>query len=250
MNNDYISILNTLEKTIKDLWHNHHFSNVGMQKGAADIVTETDLKFEEALIKILRQISPSTPILSEETLSNTLSKGTYFTIDPVDGTWNFANGIGIYGTQVALVEDDEPTLGIIYLPTFDQCFVASKGNGTYLNNQRVYVEDKENNKAIIGLADFRKQDSELLIKLAGKMVNTFGKTRITGASCFGYSMVSCGAYQGRISVKPHLWDIAPGICLVNEAQGVSTFNENYSIVAASPKILELMEDNYKSIFEK
>lgn len=244
MSIDYNYLMDELKKTVVELWENNHYSKLGMQKGERDIVTETDLNFEKQLIDVLNNICPEIPILSEETLSDTKEEGTFFTIDPVDGTWNYAKDTGIYGTQVALVENGEPTLGLIYLPVFKKLFTAIKGQGTYLNDERVYVKNETLDNSMIGIADLRRGDIDLLAELAKQIVKVFGKTRITGASCFGYSMVSCGSYQGRISVLPHLWDIAPGIILVNEAGGVSTFNKEYAIVASSKNTLDLLEQCY------
>lgn len=250
MKNDYKSILNELEKTVLNLWKEHHYSNKGMLKGQFDVVTETDLKFEEVILNTIYKITPNIPILSEETLSDTKTDGTYYTVDPVDGTWNYSNNIPIYGTQISLVEDGEPVIGLIYLPKVDQMYLGSKGNGSYLNGKQIFVDDRDPVKATIGIADIRRYDPVGLkntLNLASSLASSFGKTRLTGASCFGYAMVSCGAYQARFSYRPHLWDVLPGILLTREAGGVGTFNSEYAIAASSENLLNLAIDCYKKL---
>lgn len=242
---DYQKIVDELSVLILDLWKNHKFSHKALPKGEADIVTETDLNFEKAILKKLNELTPEIPILSEETLSQTEQIGTFYTVDPVDGTWNFAHSVPLYGTQVALIEDGEPTLGIIYMPTFDQLFTAFKGNGTYLNGERVNVQAEDFDHCIVGLADFRRKGLDTILNLTRNLVESFGKTRVCGASCFDYSRIACGDYQGKITYTPNLWDVAPGVVLTRESGGAAVLTKEYAIAAASEEILKKIQECYE-----
>lgn len=84
---DYELILKKLVEVTLDLWKNNHNSKESIFKGAFDVVTETDLAFEKRILEVIHSITPDVPILSEETLSQTEQIGTFYTVDPVDGTW-------------------------------------------------------------------------------------------------------------------------------------------------------------------
>ncbi len=239
---NYTYLVNELKDLIYKLWESN-LSLIALPKGQDDIVTETDLRFEKEIINKIKEITPNIPILSEETLSNTREEGTFYTIDPIDGTWNFANGIPIYGTQVALIENHNPTFGIIYLPTFHKMYSAIKGKGAYCNNQLIKVRATEIPKAMISITDFKKNSNILItqLKIAQEVTNTFGKPRMNGCTSYDLALVSEGGFQGKISYAPHLWDIAPGIIIIREAGGYVEFDKECCIAAASKEILDTLK---------
>lgn len=250
---DYKNILNELEKTVRSLWSNNENSRESLSKGQLDIVTETDLAFEKVILKTLSEVAPGIPILSEETLTDTKTEGTFFTVDPVDGTWNYANNIPIYGTQISMLEDGEPTLGLIYLPTVNQMFTAAKGMGSYLNGKQIYTNPKDINKAEVAITDLRRGDDKVLqimLNIAEEMTRKFGKTRMVGAACFDHAMVAAGGFEAKISYDPHLWDIAPGLILVREAGGVGEFTPECAIVAANQEIFDIVKHCYKKALDR
>ncbi len=245
---NYSEIINSLENLIPKLWRENEFSHESISKGKFDVVTETDLKFEEIILNELSRVAPQVNVLSEETHNDTEEKGTFFTVDPIDGTWNFTNNIPIYGTQVSIVEDGKPTLGYIYLPTLNYNLSAIDGKGAQFNKKSVNVVNKKITRTTVGTADLRKfNDSNFLIALEKELNKTFGRVRMCGASCFDYSMVTIGSYQGKISDTPHLWDIAPGIVLVREAGGYAEYCKQYSIAASSKEIFDKILECYNKV---
>ena len=73
--------------------------------------------------------------------ANALKKEAVWIVDPIDGTREFVAGIPEYVVAVALVEGDEPTLGVIYNPAQEQVFAAVSGSGTFRNGQRVFCSE-------------------------------------------------------------------------------------------------------------
>ena len=108
-------------------------------KGPGDFVTMTDKKVEEILIDELQQARSNYSILSEEIGEIKNDEEFKWIIDPIDGTSNFLHGIPHFAISVALEKNKEIICGIIFDPIKNEIFSTEKGNGSYLNNQRIRV---------------------------------------------------------------------------------------------------------------
>ena len=108
-------------------------------KGPGDFVSTADKKVEKILIEELQKARPNYSILSEEIGEINNSDSFKWIIDPIDGTSNFLHGIPHFGISIGLEHNKEIICGIVYDPIKDEMFTAEKGNGSYLNNQRIRV---------------------------------------------------------------------------------------------------------------
>ena len=127
-------------------------------KGPGDFVTASDKKAEKILIEELQKARPRFSILSEEIGLITNDEEFKWIIDPIDGTANFLHGIPHFAISVGLEHEKEIICGIIFDPIKDEMFLAEKGNGSYLNNQRLRVSSRSQLKdclIITGGASFR-----------------------------------------------------------------------------------------------
>ena len=111
-------------------------------KGPGDFVTNCDKKVEKILIDELLKARPSYSILSEEIGEINNDDSFKWIIDPIDGTSNFFHGVPHFAISVGLEYNKEIVCGIIYDPIKDEMFTAEKGNGSYLNNQRMRVSSR------------------------------------------------------------------------------------------------------------
>ena len=98
-------------------------------KADGSFVTEADLAVQERITNILKQHYPQTPLLGEEMTADEQSEllansDSLWCLDPLDGTSNFAVGTPYYAISLALIERGVPTLGIVYDPNRDECFVV------------------------------------------------------------------------------------------------------------------------------
>ena len=108
-------------------------------KGPGDFVSASDKKVEKILIEELQKARPNYSILSEEIGEINNDKSFRWIIDPIDGTSNFLHGIPHFAISIGLEHNKEIVSGIIYDPIKDEMFTAEKGNGSYINNQRMRV---------------------------------------------------------------------------------------------------------------
>lgn len=109
-------------------------------KTDSSIQTEVDLKVDNFIRKSLLQKYPEYSIMSEE-LPKLDQKSDYmWIIDPIDGTSNYKHGIPFFCVSIALMDtkQNEPVVGVIYAPIFEELFYASQGRGSFLNSQPIF----------------------------------------------------------------------------------------------------------------
>ena len=216
-------------------------------KGPGDFVTNCDKKVEKILIEELQKAKPDYSILSEETGQIKNDESSKWIIDPIDGTANFLHGIPHFAISVGLEKDKEIICGIIYDPIKDEMFLAEKGNGSYLNNQRIRVSARSKLKDCMiftGGPKFDSEDKDLTIK----EYNNFSSKvlvpiRKLGSASLDMAYVAAGRCDGFWQRNLNYWDIAAGIILVKESGGfVTDFNgeneyiQNKTILVTNSKI--------------
>jgi len=195
-------------------------------KGPGDFVTASDKKVETILIEELQKARPKYSILSEEIGKITNDDSFKWIIDPIDGTANFLHGIPHFAISVGLEHNNEIICGIIYDPIKDEMFTAEKGNGSYLNNQRMRVSSRAKLKDCIvftGGPKFDSKDKDLILN----EYNNFSSKvlipiRKLGSASLDMAYVAAGRCDGFWQRNLNYWDIAAGIILVKEAGGFVT----------------------------
>jgi len=214
-------------------------------KQPKDFVTEVDKAAEAAIIGILRDAFPQHAILAEETGASGDSDYVWI-IDPLDGTTNFIHGFPQYAISIAQTYKGVLSHAVIYDPTRNELFTASKGAGAFLNDRRlrvskrIYLQD-----TLIGTGfPFRVLDH--LDAYVGIFRDLTGKTagiRRPGAASLDLAYVAAGRLDGFWEIGLSPWDMAAGILLITEAGGLvgdlsgeAAYMETGNIVAGNPKI--------------
>ncbi len=222
-------------------------------KGPGDFVTVSDEKVEKILIDELQRARPNYSILSEEIGLIKKDEEFKWIIDPIDGTANFLHGIPHFGISIGLEHNKEIICGIIYDPIKNEMFFAEKGNGAYLNDQRMRVSARSKLMDCIiftGGPSFKSndEDKKLSLKEYEKFSSKVGTPlRKMGSASLDMAYVAAGRCDGFWQRNLNYWDIAAGIILVKEAGGfVTDFNgndkyiENKNILVTNSKINEQM----------
>jgi len=225
-------------------------------KGPGDFVTVSDKRVEKILIDELQKARPDYSILSEEIGEIKNNQSFRWIIDPIDGTANFLHGIPHFAISIGLEHDNEIICGIIYDPIKDEMFVAEKGNGAYLNNQRMRVSSRSKLKDCIIFTGGPKRESKDR-ELALKEYNNFSSKvlipiRKLGSASLDMAYVAAGRCDGFWQRNLNYWDIAAGIILVKESGGFITdfkgekeYIQNKTILATNSKINNEMIDVLK-----
>ena len=173
------------------------------------------------------------PILGEE-YGGDIADGKYWVIDPIDGTANYFRGLDECCVSIALMENDEALIGVIYNFNNDQMYTAIKDQGAFLNNTKISVSDiasKDKASITTGFPASETVESSMnfLHDLKG-----WKKVRMFGSAALSCAYVASGKCDYYAEKGVYLWDIAAGICLVKEAGGCADFKlidkERYEVV--------------------
>jgi len=216
-------------------------------KGPGDYVTASDKKVEKILIEELQKARPNYSILSEEIGEINNDDSFKWIIDPIDGTSNFLHGIPHFGISIGLEHNKEIICGIVYDPIKDEMFTAEKGNGAYINNQRMRVSARSKLKDCIifsGGPRFKSENKDLAFEEYKKFSSRVNiAIRKLGSASLDMAYVAAGRCDGFWQRDLSYWDIAAGIILVKEAggfvidfRGNDDYVENKTILVSNSKI--------------
>ena len=198
-------------------------------KGPGDFVTSADKRTERILIEELQKAHPEYGIVTEETgIINKSNTKNRWIIDPIDGTFNFMNGIPQFAISVGYEEENEIKCGVIFNPIMNEMFCAEKGNGAYLNNSRIRVSNKKKIKDSLIVTGGPKVASKIKDKIFSEYINVsnnVSNVRKFGSAALDVAYVACGRFDGYWQRELNYWDIAAGIIILKEAGGFVDFFE-------------------------
>lgn len=218
------------------------------QKKANDFVTEVDQAAEQAIIETLLTAYPGHGIWAEESGREHGAKDSEFVwiIDPLDGTTNFIHGLPIYCVSIALAVRGKIEQAVVYDPTRNDLFTATKGRGAYLNDRRLRVSKRTQlRESLISTGfPFRPGDNfgNYLAMMGDVMQRTAGLRR-PGAAALDLAYVAAGYTDGFFETGLQPWDVAAGSLLITEAGGLvgnftgeSEFLEQGECLAGTPRV--------------
>jgi len=235
-----------------------------VKKGPKNYVTQVDQAVEAEVIDILRTAYPDHSFLGEESglipAPNTVASSTsapaestghspeyQWVIDPLDGTTNFIHGFPNYAVSIALLHKGQAEQAVIFDPTRNELFTASRGGGAFLNDRRMRVSSqRQYQETLIGahVPGSAGGGSNAIFQplLAG-----CASARRMGTCVLDLAYVACGRFDGFCGTNLKAWDMAAGALMVVEAGGLVTdfsgeqqWLQSGSILAANPKILTQM----------
>jgi myo-inositol-1(or 4)-monophosphatase len=198
-------------------------------KGPGDFVTSADKRTEKILIEELQKAHPKYGIITEETgIINKSNTKNRWIIDPIDGTFNFMNGISQFAISVGYEEDNEIKCGVIFNPIMNEMFYAEKGNGAYLNNSRIRVSKKNKINESLIVTGGPKGSSKIKDKIFSEYIHVsknVANVRKFGSAALDVAYVACGRFDGYWQREINYWDIAAGMIILKEAGGYVDFFE-------------------------
>jgi myo-inositol-1(or 4)-monophosphatase len=217
-------------------------------KSPHDFVTEVDQRAEQVIIDTLLAAYPGHGILAEESGSNRGAAHSDFVwiIDPLDGTTNFIHGLPVYCVSIALAFKGKVEQAVVYDPTRNDLFMASRGRGAFLNDKRIRVSKRiRMADALIGTGfPFRRGDNfQRYLKILETLMPECAGLRRPGAAALDLCYVAAGYYDAFFEIGLSPWDMAAGSLIVTEAGGLvgnftgeADFLFQREIIAGAPKI--------------
>jgi 3'(2'), 5'-bisphosphate nucleotidase len=186
-------------------------------------VTLADEEAHDILLNGLRQIDPSTPVVSEESEAASFERRRrwrrFWLVDPLDGTKEFIKRRAEFTVNLALIEQGEPVLGVVLAPALDLLYWAVKGEGAWREDkdkpaERIYSTPPEPGAPLVVVESLSHPSAELEAYL-----QTIPVARRVKA---GSSLKFCWVAEGRADIYPRLgptmeWDVAAGDCIYRQS---------------------------------
>lgn len=195
-------------------------------KGSKDLVSYVDKQSEQIIVKGLREVLPEASFITEEgTIETQKENNLQWVIDPLDGTTNFLHGLPTYSISIALMQNNEIIVGVIYEPNLNECFYAWKNGGAYCNHKKINVSPiSALDKSLVatGFPYSLLDKQETFIKILSRFIETTHGIRRLGSAAVDLAYVACGRFEGYYEFNLKIWDIAAGILIVQEAGGKVT----------------------------
>jgi myo-inositol-1(or 4)-monophosphatase len=194
-------------------------------KGIINMVTEVDRESEHLIYSLLHADFPEYGFLGEEDIRSLSQKETYWIVDPVDGTSNYARGYPLFAVSIALERNGEMVLGVVYNPVLDELFTAEKGQGAQLNGKSLRVSITDDlGKSLVASGfpyDTWSTSANNLAEWSRFLLRTIS-ARCDGCASLDFCHVACGRVDGYWEIGLDAWDMAAGALIVQEAGGVVT----------------------------
>ncbi len=197
-------------------------------KGKANFVSYVDKQAEVLIIDNLRKLLPGSGFIAEEGTAESSDEKYKWIIDPLDGTTNFIHGLPPFAVSIALMEDDELIVGVVYEITQDECFYAWKGSKAYMNGKEIQVTTAATTGNSLIATGFPYSAMDMLdifvMSMRYFMIHSHGLRRL-GSAATDLAYLAAGRFEAfyEHGLKP--WDVAAGALIVKQAGGkVSDFN--------------------------
>ncbi len=218
-------------------------------KGEDDLVTNLDFAVEKYIIENIKKKYPNFDIVSEEFNSNKSLTDNCFTIDPIDGTINFANNIPQWAIQVACRVNGETVVGVIYSPSTNDLYYAVKGEGAYKNGKRINVSSLPL-KRVLFTAHGHGENTKYITKIYEMMDGVANNYRRIGATSLTLAYIANGSIGGTIILNPTPWDDTPGMLLCEEAGAIINIDKHgFIVIGNGESFINYANEILKKLFK-
>lgn len=225
MTNPYINIATEAARQAADIMvrYRERLESIPVERKARhDYVSDVDRACEQAITDYILKHYRDHAVLGEENGQKGDSEYVWI-IDPLDGTSNYLRGIPHFAVSIALQVRGRIEHGVVYDPLREELFTTSRGEGAFLNAQRIRVSGRRDLSGAVLATAFPFRKRRLLNAYQGMFDALFEKIediRRPGTASLDLAYVACGRFDGywELGLKP--WDMAAGALLVQEAGGV------------------------------
>ena len=194
------------------------------EKSRANLVTEADFASQEAIHALIKKAFPDHGFLGEEDLTENDDAEFQWVIDPLDGTSNYVHGFPYYCVSIALEQNGELIVGVIFDPNRNELFRATKNNGATLNGNAIkpsVVDSLSETFAVASLPVGAGPENPAMARFMNAIPHVQTVQR-TGSAALNLAYVACGRIDAYWSTSLKPWDVAAGAIIVEEAGGSAT----------------------------
>ncbi|MBR2451696.1 MAG: inositol monophosphatase [Rikenellaceae bacterium] len=214
--------------------------NIIQKEGFSNIVTNLDLRIQQLLIENLSHLITDCGFLCEESdFIDTQNKEFVWIIDPIDGTMNFSRGIPNFCISVALMQNKEILLGVVYNPTTKEMFSATRGGGAHLNNKIIKVSERNYEDGILctAMSLYKKQYAKICSDIILDAYLECNDIRRFGSCALELCYLAMGVCELFFEFRVMPWDYAAGYLILSEAGGILSGYNNQNLNIDKPTLL-------------
>lgn len=188
-------------------------------KGRQDYLTATDGAVEQFVRDAIERHFPGDAVLGEEG-GGSVDGTRLWIVDPIDGTANFARQIPHYCISLGLLENGQLLAGALYEPNHDELFIAQRGQGAWLNGQRMRVSQvSEITASTIEIGWSTRIPVQTYLDMVGRAAHAGCAVRRAGSGALGLAYVAAGRIEAYAEAHINSWDVAGALLLITEAGG-------------------------------
>ena len=215
--------------------------------GDRDYASEVDFEIERRVRDILNRRTPDIPFVGEEENGSAASDAEWWTLDPIDGTVNFAHAVPLCAVSLALVRAGQPVLGVVDLPLLGARYWAADGQGAHRDGARLRVHDVDRlDDAVLAIGDYAvgehaDERNRVRLSLTQLIAGRALRVRMFGSAALDLAWLAEGRVDASITLSNRSWDVAAGVVLAREAgarvldrDGSEYSTDSSSTIAASP----------------
>ncbi len=227
-------------------------------KGRHNYVTYVDRMSEAFLVKELSAVLPEAGFIAEEGTKAKIGGRFQWVIDPLDGTTNYIHALPVYSVSIALMDEEEVILGVVYEVNQEECFYAWKEGLAFLNGESIQCSDTRILDDSLLATGFPYADPGYMehnLRLLGYLLQNTRGLRRFGSAAVDLAYVACGRFDAFYEYGLNPWDVAAGSLIVSQAGGrVSDFREGSNfihgreIIVSNPHIYDLLMNAFQKHF--
>ena len=202
-----------------------------------DIVTQMDKLSEKLIVDSILANRPDDGIIGEEGANRPSKSGYTWVIDPIDGTVNYFYNMHGWSVSIAIRDVNGVVIGVVYAPTLNSLFTATRGGGAYLNGNAIKANDPvELNKALIATGfHYRNELREIQLKQFTELILKVRDIRRNGSAAMDICNVAAGLVDGYYEMGLHPWDRDAAELIATEA-GAQVSVHGELTIAAGPHL--------------
>lgn len=203
-----------------DYFHRRDTLIIEQKRDPQDLVSIADREVESLIRKRVSEKFPEDGFLGEEYGLQEGTSGLTWVVDPIDGTSPFVNGMPTWCVSIAVVEEDEPVIGVIASPCHQEVYAAATGWGATLNGKPLKLDSSRNiRNAVTGIGANNYVTPQTVAKIVEDVLTAGGTFIRNGSGALMLAYVAAGRLVGYYEPYMHAWDCLAGYCLVKEAGG-------------------------------
>lgn len=215
------TLFSSLEEAGKILKNTVSERRIVAHKGELNLVTETDRRSEDVIVKNILRNFPDHALLTEESPARGRSPFRWI-VDPLDGTTNFVHTYPVACISIAFEEHGKITVGGVFDPFRSELFYAERGRGATLNGKPIVVSQNPvlgQSLLSTGFPYDRRESADLYLSPFKAFMMKVHGVRRSGAAALDLVYVASGRFDGFWECKLRTWDVAAASLIIEEAGG-------------------------------